>query len=94
MGQWHTSELLALQRPREEDVKFQVSPENKARQTLSHGTGREGERRGQGMGLYTPGPGLNIYTHIKMQSLARNVAQLVRGLASMHEILDSVPTAG
>lgn len=53
MGQWHKSEFLPLQRPREEDVKFQVSPENIARQTLSHGTGREGERRGQGMGLYS-----------------------------------------
>lgn len=53
MGQWHTSELLALQRPREEDVKFEVSPENIVRHTLSHGTGREGERSGQGMGLYS-----------------------------------------
>lgn len=53
MGHWHTSELLALQRPREEDVKFEVSPENIVRHTLSQGTGREGERSGQGMGLYS-----------------------------------------
>lgn len=94
MGQWHTSELLALQRPREEDVKFEVSPENIVRHTLSQGTGREGERKKwAGNGLILLVLDCNIDINIKMQSRARNVAQLVIGLASMHEILDSVPTA-
>lgn len=47
MGQWHTSELLALQRPREEDVKFEVSN----RPCLMEQGGREKEG-GREWGLY------------------------------------------
>lgn len=52
MGQWHMSELLALQRPREEDVKFEVSNRSCL---MEQG---EIEKEGGREWGYTPAPGL------------------------------------